>query len=101
MSNSDRKELIAIRISLRCIAEKVGLLEELPFEKLSQEAGYDRGWNLLGAEIRGAIEKLQKQRDAAINANADCVAQIMHDDMKQQHGCTDAYCSICDGETDV
>lgn len=94
----NRKELIALRVSLHRVAEKVGLRQELPYEQLVQAAEDDSGWNNLAAVICMKIEELQKERDTAINANADYVEMIMHDLKKAEHGCTDAYCSICDGE---
>jgi len=98
MTNRDRKELLVLRISLRRIAEEMGLRKKLPFEKLSEAVEQDAGWNLLAANIVWKINELQKERDAAINANADYVEQIMHDQKKAEHGCTDAYCRICDGD---
>jgi hypothetical protein len=65
---TDYSELIVLRVSMYRVAQMVGLREEKPVQQIVQDAGNDRGWNRLGAEIcmkvdyhNALIKDLQEQ----------------------------------------
>lgn len=72
---TENLELITLRVSMYRISQALGLREEKPVHRMGAEN--DRGWNRLAAEIRCAIEDLQKERDAAINANYEVHNKMM------------------------
>lgn len=45
------------------------------------------------------ISRVFKRLNKAEAENRDLKAMIAHDQKKADHGCTDAYCPICDGGT--